>query len=131
MPSAHSHETVDQAVGSENPLPACPDTPNCERRSRRYDASVEALFAAAQQALDDLTPVELRIGPGTGRATAVYRVGLIFKDDVVVLAEPAEEGSILHVRSASRIGYSDLGVNRWRVRRFWQALATHLPDGEA
>jgi len=39
-----------------------------------------------------------------------------FVDDIEFLCDPTE--SVIHVRSASRIGYSDLGKNRARVEQF-------------
>ncbi|MDI9244754.1 DUF1499 domain-containing protein [Marinobacter sp. CHS3-4] len=36
-----------------------------------------------------------------------------FVDDLEFYCDPAEE--VIHVRSASRLGYSDLGVNRKRI----------------
>jgi uncharacterized protein (DUF1499 family) len=45
---------------------------------------------------------------------------LRFVDDVEFLADPA--AGVIHVRSASRVGYSDLGVNRRRVRRIREAF---------
>ena len=50
-----------------------------------------------------------------------------FVDDVEFLAD--ETAKVIHVRSASRLGKSDLGVNRKRVeeiRRRWQE-ATPVP----
>src|SRR5262245_18789723 len=47
-----------------------------------------------------------------------------FKDDVVVRVVPALNGSRVDVRSASRVGMSDLGVNAKRVRAFLSALAS-------
>jgi uncharacterized protein (DUF1499 family) len=47
-----------------------------------------------------------------------------FVDDVELLLEPA--AGLIHVRSASRIGYNDLGVNRRRVetlRKKWESVA--------
>lgn len=41
-----------------------------------------------------------------------------FVDDVEVVLE----GDVLHVRSASRVGHGDLGVNRERVERLRQGL---------
>jgi uncharacterized protein (DUF1499 family) len=58
------------------------------------------------------------------RASAVYRVALVFKDDVQIAVDSMESGSRLHVRSASRVGQSDLGVNRRRVQR----LLRHLEE---
>lgn len=44
---------------------------------------------------------------------------LRFKDDV----EFEQDGDIVHVRSASRVGYSDLGANRSRVEEIRAALS--------
>ena len=109
----------------ENPLPPCPDTPNCERTARPYEIPPDTLFVAAQRALESLGPATLRLSdsPHGRRAEAVYRVALIFKDDVEVAVKArADGGSVLYVRSASRVGYSDLGVNRRRVHRLLDAV---------
>jgi len=47
--------------------------------------------------------------------TALFR----FRDDV----EFECDGEVVHVRSASRVGYSDLGTNRRRVESIRRALA--------
>lgn len=41
-----------------------------------------------------------------------------FKDDVVIRVSPMDQGSRLDIRSASREGKSDIGVNAKRVRKF-------------
>ena len=41
-----------------------------------------------------------------------------FTDDIVVRVRPAPSGSRVDVRSASRVGRSDLGVNARRIRAF-------------
>jgi uncharacterized protein (DUF1499 family) len=55
-------------------------------------------------------------------ATATTRF-FRFKDDVIVRARPDPAGSIVDVRSVSRVGRSDLGMNAKRVRKFTQDLA--------
>jgi len=112
---------------STNPLPPCPDTPNCERTSRAYATPPDTLYRAARQALDALGPAALRLTPDSLRASAVYRVAFVFKDDVDVAVTAEGDGSTLHVRSASRVGYSDLGVNRRRVGRLLGAVEAALP----
>lgn len=115
----------------ESPLPPCPDSPNCEHTAREYDVAPPPLYAAAQRALESLGPAALRLPDRSDgrRIEAVYRVALVFKDDVDVAVEArAEGGSVLYVRSASRVGYSDLGVNRRRVERFFDALHSALDD---
>ncbi|WP_176521840.1 DUF1499 domain-containing protein [Longimonas halophila] len=109
------------------PVPPCPDTPNCERTQRAFEASPNRLYQAAQAALADLNPVSCTTDPNDRSAQAVYRVALVFKDDVHIAVRPGKNGgSVLHIRSASRVGYSDLGVNERRVRRFFRALAHHF-----
>jgi uncharacterized protein (DUF1499 family) len=111
-----------------SPLPDCPDTPNCEHVARPFPAVPDTLFAAAQRALAALGPSELTVEPDDRRAHAVYRVALVFKDDVdvAVTPDPNGAGSVLYVRSASRTGHSDLGVNGRRVRRFLDRLREEL-----
>lgn len=56
--------------------------------------------------------------------TALWR----FVDDLECLVVPGE--SVIHVRSTSRVGYSDLGVNRRRIeqlRRAYSGLAGPAP----
>lgn len=61
--------------------------------------------------------------PGRGRLEAVARTALLrFADDVVILALPAPGGSVVHMRSRSRLGKSDLGANARRIRAFFREL---------
>lgn len=46
-----------------------------------------------------------------------------FKDDVVIRVTPDGSGSRVDVRSLSRVGLSDIGVNAKRIRSFMKALA--------
>ena len=116
LPSAHS----------SNPLPECPDSPNCERLSTDYPVAPDTLFTAARTALDALGPTRIELQPDAMQASAVYRVALVFKDDVRIAVDSTTTGSTLHVRSASRVGHSDLGVNRRRVQRLLQRVEAAL-----
>jgi uncharacterized protein (DUF1499 family) len=119
---------------SASPLPPCPDSPNCVRTARAFAADADTLLMAAQRALAAMGPVELTLEPEAARLHAVFRVALVFKDDVSVAVTTDDGGgggaapdrATLHVRSASRLGYSDLGVNRRRVDRFFERLAAEL-----
>ena len=44
-----------------------------------------------------------------------------FVDDVEFLVDPQQK--LIHFRSASRVGYSDLGVNRARMEQFRKLFA--------
>ena len=109
------------------PVPPCPDTPNCERTSRDFEATPDRLYQAALTALTELNPVEFTLDRDDRSAQAAYRVAFVFTDDMHIAVRPTENGgSTLYVRSASRVGYSDMGVNTRRVRRFFRHLARHF-----
>jgi len=62
-------------------------------------------------------------GAGRVEATATSRF-FRFKDDIVIRVRPAPAGgSLVDMRSVSRVGQSDLGVNATRVRAFMADLA--------
>ena len=59
-----------------------------------------------------------------GRVEATDTTGWFgFKDDIVVRVRPEGAGSRVDVRSASRVGRSDIGKNAERVREFLAKLA--------
>lgn len=105
-----------------NPLPACPKTPNCVLATRLFEMTPDALFERVRQALQRMGATQVEADPQVRRVDAVFQV-FVFKDDVVVAVVPQSSGSALHIRSASRVGSYDWGVNRRRVDRFFETLA--------
>lgn len=70
--------------------------------------------------------------PEEGRVEAVDTVSLFrFQDDVVIRIQPGPGGltSEVDVRSVSRVGRSDLGVNANRIRNFLKDLQAAAPKG--
>ena len=58
-----------------------------------------------------------------GRIEATDTTGWFgFKDDIVVRVRPQAQGSRVDVRSASRVGRSDIGKNAERIREFLDKL---------
>ena len=111
---------------ASNPLPTCPTPTNCVRVSQSYSVPADRLFAATQQALDTLSPIAHEQTPNALRASAVYRVGGLFKDDVAVAITSQNSTSTVHLRSESRIGLYDFEVNRRRVRTLLDAIDAAL-----
>lgn len=67
--------------------------------------------------------------PEEGRLEAVATTRwLRFKDDVVVRLTAERGGTRVDMRSKSRLGRSDLGVNARRVRHFLRRLAEALAE---
>ena len=111
-------------------LKPCPGTPNCvSSLATDSDQHIEALAFTmpASEALARLRQV-LLAEPRTiivkeegGYLHAEARSFLFrFVDDVEFLLDADQQ--LIHVRSASRTGYSDLGVNRRRVERIRRAF---------
>lgn len=66
--------------------------------------------------------------PGQGRLEASDTTRWFgFTDDIVVRVKAAPGGSRIDVRSTSRVGRSDLGVNAHRIRVFLAALSAATP----
>ena len=53
-----------------------------------------------------------------------------FTDDIVIRITPHARGSQLDIRSMSRVGRSDVGVNAHRIRRFLTRLTTATAGNE-
>lgn len=120
---------------SENPLPECPDSPNCARESFYFERPTAEIFDKAQTTLQEMNAetaeVAQELSADTpGELKAVFRIRIFrFRDDVHIAVVPAGESgqhAWLHIRSASRTGYSDLGVNARRVSTFSETLKKQL-----
>ena len=103
----------------------CPSSPNCvSSRAPTDDRQhhIEPLPAVSKERIKEvmagLERCELVEEDGPYLHYVVRTKWIGFKDDVEL--EVTEEA--VHVRSASRVGYGDLGVNRKRVESLRQAL---------
>lgn len=125
-----------RAIGSRpddpaahGPLAPCGDEPNCTHAQVRLGADPEAVREAARAVVREdahwLTGRARRLTLTDDGVRAVFRTGL-FDDDLAVSVQPAGDGSLLTVRSAARVGRSDLGVNRMRVNRLVEAVRARL-----
>jgi uncharacterized protein (DUF1499 family) len=105
------------------------------------------IAAAQQQGYPDVRPLVLSVPPevafrraldaarlagwdivaadsAAGRVEGTATTGWFgFKDDVVVRIRPANGGSLVDVRSVSRVGKSDVGTNARRIRSYLDRLS--------
>jgi uncharacterized protein (DUF1499 family) len=104
-------------------LKPCPDSPNCvssfETAPSHYVAPLpyKGSKADARQKLLSILHATKRVKVVTFEENYIHAefTSLIFRfvDDVEFYMD--EKAPVIHVRSASRVGYSDLGANRKRV----------------
>lgn len=112
-------------------LAPCPETPNCVSSQAADDGHRIAPIAFRGSASDAIAKLAGVVAAQDG-ATIVKRSGTYlyatfatpimgFVDDVEFVVDPAR--GAIDVRSASRLGHSDLGVNRKRVEGLRAAFA--------
>lgn len=106
----------------EGGLAACPSPPNCVCSTVPDEGHGIEAFTGSGDAIERLAVIvkalpRTRIVKQTETYLHVeFRSELLrFVDDVEFLYD--EANGIVHVRSASRVGYSDRGVNRARVEQ--------------
>lgn len=113
-------------------LAACPNSPNCvstQAKDAGHAVAPLTYATSKEQAIQRLTDIirtlpRTRIVTSTADYLHVEFTSALFRfvDDVEFLFDDAAK--TIHFRSASRLGYSDLGVNRKRMedirRRFQQ-----------
>lgn len=121
---------------SNGELASCPDSPNCVSTQAQDDShrmatlpwrgSTEEAMGRLQQVIQSFP--RTHIVTRTDDYLHVEFRSLIFRfiDDVELWVNPAEQ--VIHFRSASRIGYSDLGANRKRMNAFVTRF-NELDDG--
>jgi len=116
----------------EGRLAACPGTPNCVNSQETgrsfvaplaFDDSAASAFARLQRILSSFPRTRIVERTESYLRAEVRSRFFGFVDDVEFHVDaPAHR---VHVRSASRVGYSDFGVNRARVEAIRVKFALH------
>lgn len=115
-------------------LSSCPSKPNCvSSESAPSDshsiAAIAITPAMGEEPLLTVKEVIELLGGDVNYATENYLASTFtselfgFVDDVEFRVD--QGSGLLHVRSASRVGYSDLDANRTRVERIRQLLSAN------
>ncbi|MFZ2404780.1 MAG: DUF1499 domain-containing protein [Methylobacter sp.] len=108
---------------AEKKLAACPNSPNCVSSQAadedhfiapfKITGNVEDAWAALKKAL--ISQSRTVITNETGGTLHAEATSLVFRfvDDIDAILDA--DARLIHIRSASRTGYGDFGVNRKRV----------------
>ncbi len=123
--------------GSERGLLPCPNSPNCVSSLAppddsahfiepfRFQGLPEEAWTALKSGVSSL-PRSTIVGESSGYMHFEVRTFIFrFVDDVEFLLVDDEQ--TIHMRSASRLGYGDLNVNRNRAETIRQMLDQTLP----
>jgi uncharacterized protein (DUF1499 family) len=114
-------------------LRPCPDTPNCVCSEYPDSPGYIQAISFTGDPTSALKKVRTIIDQMNGKIAAeqegylhaVFSTPLFrFKDDLEIRMDV--DLRLLHIRSASRVGHSDLGANRKRVKRFWDHFKSNM-----
>jgi uncharacterized protein (DUF1499 family) len=117
------------SAAGDSDLPPCPSSPNCVSSqdpdpARRVDPiPFRGTAAEAREGIETVVrslPRAVVVDSSQSVVRAEFRSRLGFVDDVEFRID--EAAGLVHVRSASRKGYWDLGVNRRRVEAIREAF---------
>ena len=98
--------------------------------TQSFSESPRTVFDAALAAAKDMGWEIVASAPGAGRIEATATTTWFgFKDDVVIRIRDDRAGTLVDVRSVSRVGRSDVGANAERIRAFQARLAGRLEGG--
>ena len=117
-----AHSDIELLDDATNPLEPCPDTPNCVRRSYGVVKPADELFSDCLRVISKMGATIENQSIDSHNIHAVYKV-VIFKDDLNIQIKKQTSRSVLYIRSASREGAYDFGVNARRINIFMKKLA--------
>jgi uncharacterized protein (DUF1499 family) len=112
-------------------LETCPGSPNCVSSLAadevhrvepiRFSGDADAALARMRRVIEKEPRTQI-VSASADELRAEFK-SLVFRfvDDVHIVLD--REAGVLHIRSASRTGSSDFGVNRKRVKRLSEAFA--------
>lgn len=133
---ASNHRASAGAKGvNDGRLAPCPDRPNCVSSQAtdavhaiaplRYATGPEIALQRLRQVIESLPRTRIVIATDSYLHAEFTSALLRFVDDVEFQFDAINR--LIHVRSASRVGYSDLGVNRRRVEIIRKAFEHQRP----
>lgn len=125
--SACAGQPPDNIGVRDGRLTACPDSPNCVSSYATDEthgiAPLTADLGQIQQVLSQIAAANIvEVQDNYLYAEFTSRI-MGFVDDVEFLHDP--QSGLTHVRSASRLGYGDLGANRNRIEAIRSALTSN------
>lgn len=111
-------------------LPPCKNTPNCvssQANDQMHYIAPFKISGDAKTAWEELRKliaghdrIMITHESKTSLHAEATSLVLQFVDDIDAILD--EEAGLIHIRSASRVGHSDFGVNRKRIETFRQQL---------
>ncbi len=121
----------------DNVLSNCPDKPNCvcsenKEDLEHYIAPLPLSWVSLDDSFAILKQIIIEMGGTLQSETTNYLAATFsstifgFIDDLEIRIDSRH--SLIHIRSASRVGHSDMGVNKKRIERLKQLVQRKVGD---
>jgi uncharacterized protein (DUF1499 family) len=121
----------------EGRLSKCPNKPNCVCSEHKDDTShyIEPIIIPKNSTVDIFTLLKTVIREMGGNVqvesgnylTATFTSAIFkFADDLEIRIDLTQE--VIHIRSASRVGYSDMGVNKKRTELLKKLISYKISE---
>jgi uncharacterized protein (DUF1499 family) len=118
-------DRVPAVVIADNPLEPCPSTPNCFLATYEFNSIDIMGFMGSVTATVSAERTSDTVSQTRNTLHATYTIPVFgWIDDLNIEVNTSPNGKmLLHIRSASRDGTWDLGVNKRRVHRIVRKLS--------
>ncbi|MEQ1530590.1 MAG: DUF1499 domain-containing protein [Methylococcales bacterium] len=124
--------TTSHSSAIDKKLPLCGNSPNCVSSQAqvqdkehylapfKFKTSPEQAWQALRQAIEDTPRIVITHETDTSLHAEATSFLMRFVDDINIILD--EQAGVIHIRSASRTGHSDFGVNRKRIETLREQL---------
>lgn len=116
---------------NHNQLEPAPASSYPDLQPLQLDHTPEAVYGAALAEARELGWTLTVTNPPQHIEAVSYTPWLRFADDVAIRVEPGASGSVVRMRSASRVGRGDLGQNARRIETFFARLRVRLAASQS
>lgn len=122
-----SNQFPEKLTENDNPLPVCPKSPNCVRVSASFADDSAKVIESIKTAIEMMDPYSVDFIETDQKINSIFKIPVFgWKDDLIILVQNNTDSTTLFIRSSSREGYYDLGVNRRRVKKLLKLLHKNL-----
>ncbi len=125
LPAAADLLALLKQGGGPNVAVTTPDATDPRLRPRTFAGRASDVARVVERAMEPLPRWEVVAGR-TGVIWITRRTRLGFVDDIHLLLIPTGDSTVVLARSASRVGWYDLGQNRRNLAEVWGALEKEM-----
>ena len=119
----HCSDKTTPVQVQDNPLDACPNTPNCEQTFKLFSVDSATVLNTSDKVLRAMNALSVEWNEEKKQIHAVFEIPVFgWQDDLHIAVAEYKDKTKLFIRSASREGYWDIWANKIRINKFFRKL---------